>query len=467
MQRTCALVWLVCAAACQPAMVRTVAEPVYVIAAEEPAAASSNQDSTATMADGAVGDLEVAVVRQDESAEAAVAASSTPAWDLEVEPYVSHERVAYYVRRYTTEARDRVALWLQRGRRYEPFIRSTFRSYGIPEDMYYLGLVESGYDPHAYSRAAAVGMWQFMTSTAKGMGLSVDWWVDERRDPVRSTEAAARFLAALRDQFGSLYLAAAAYNGGPGRISRTLDAHADRLSGTGGEDLFFALAETNSLRSETANYVPQLIAAALIGKEPERYGIRLEPAEPFAYDSVLVPAATAVAAVARAAGVELDALRDLNPHLLRGITPPGQDSWVRVPVGSADGAAEALAALPDSLRAGYRTRKLTRATTLATVARETGLTMKQLGWYNPGVKTRLAAGTVLRIPTRQALLAALDVPDPAIERYGPAQRGLHVVRSGETLSHIARRYGTTVNALMRLNGLRNSRIYAGQTIRVR
>ena len=466
MQRTWALVWLVSAAACRPAMVKTVAEPVYVIVAEEPAAASSNQNSSAAAADGTDGDLEVAVARQEESAESAVAASSTPAWDLEVEPYVSHERVAYYVQRYTTEARDRVALWLQRGRRYEPFIRSTFRSYRIPEDMYYLGLVESGYDPHAYSRAAAVGMWQFMTSTAKGMGLRVDWWVDERRDPVRSTEAAARFLAALRDQFGSLYLAAAAYNGGPGRISRTLDAHADRLSGTGGEDLFFALAETNSLRSETANYVPQLIAAALIGKEPERYGIRLEPAEPFAYDSVLVPAATAVAAVARAAGVELDALRDLNPHLLRGITPPGQDSWVRVPVGSA-GAAEALVALPDSLRAGYRTRKLTRATTLATVARETGLTVKQLGWYNPGVKTRLAAGTVLRIPTRQALLAALDVPDPAIERYGPAQRGLHVVRSGETLSHIARRYGTTVNTLMRLNGLRNSRIYAGQTIRVR
>jgi membrane-bound lytic murein transglycosylase D len=446
-------------------MVKTVAEPVYIVAVEE-LAVVAGEDSVDSAARETAAEVSGAGAPQSGEPESA-AAAPTASWDLEVVPYVSHERVAYYVRRYTTEARDRVAQWLQRGLRYEPMIRSTFRSYGIPEDMYYLGLVESGYDPHAYSRAAAVGIWQFMTSTARGMGLRVDWWVDERRDPVRSTQAAARFLGALREQFGSLYLAAAAYNGGPGRISRTLNAHSDRLAGTEGEDLFFALAETNSLRSETANYVPQLIAAALIGKEPERYGIELQPSEPFVYDSLLVPGGTAVAALARAGELELEVLRDLNPHLLRGITPPGAPFWVRVPLGRSEEVKEALAVLPDSLRIGYTVRKLKQATTLAALARQTKLTTKQLGWYNPGLKSRLAAGTEVRIPTRLALRAALDVPDPAIERYGPAQRGLHVVRSGETLSHIARRYGTTVGTLMQLNGLRSSRIYAGQTIRVR
>ncbi len=151
-------------------------------------------------------------------------------------------------------------------------IRAKMREGGLPEDMYYLALVESGFDPNAYSKAAAVGMWQFMTSTARDMGMRVDWWVDERRDPVRSTTAAVRFIKDLKEQFGSLYLAAAAYDGGPGRIARGLSRYADDLEGTTGDDLFFALADKNYLRNETREYVPQLIAAALIAKEPERYG---------------------------------------------------------------------------------------------------------------------------------------------------------------------------------------------------
>ena len=167
-------------------------------------------------------------------------------------------------------------------------IRAKMKAGGLPEDMYYLALVESGFDPHAYSRAAAVGMWQFMTSTARDMGLRVDRWVDERRDPVRSTGAAVRFIRGLREEFGSLYLAAAAYNGGPGRVSRGLARYADDLEGTPGDDAFFVLAEKDYLRNETREYVPQLIAAALIAKEPTRYGMTLHALPPFAYDSVTV-----------------------------------------------------------------------------------------------------------------------------------------------------------------------------------
>src|SRR5215212_1968056 len=133
---------------------------------------------------------------------------------------------------FTGRAKDRIAARLEIGTRYEPMIRARMREGGIPEDMYYLALVESGYDPNAYSKAAAVGMWQFMTSTGRGMGLRIDWWIDERRDPVRSTDAAVRFIKGLNEQFGSMYLAAAAYNGGPGRIARGLTRYADDFAGT-------------------------------------------------------------------------------------------------------------------------------------------------------------------------------------------------------------------------------------------
>ena len=198
------------------------------------------------------------------------ATATAPTWDIEVHDYESTDRVEHYVHLFTGSAKEHIESRLARGTRYESMIRARMREGGIPEDMYYLALVESGFDPNAYSRAAAVGMWQFMTSTARDVGLRVDWWVDERRDPFKSTIAAVRFIKGLRDQFGSLYLAAAAYNGGPGRISRGLSRYADDFEGTTGDDLFFALAEKDYLRNETREYVPQLIAAALIAKEPQR-----------------------------------------------------------------------------------------------------------------------------------------------------------------------------------------------------
>ena len=226
-------------------------------------------------------------------------------WDIDVRSHATRTRVEHYVRIFSTTAKSRIEQRLERGSRYEAMIRSKLRSAGLPEDMYYLALIESGFDPHAYSRAAAVGMWQFMTATAKGSGLRVDWWMDERRDPIRSTDAAMKFLNYLNDQFGSLYLAAAAYNGGPGRIARGLKKYAGDLEGQTRDDAFFALAELADMPKETEDYVPQLIAAALVGKDPGRYGLKVERRPPFEYDSVKVPAATPLSAVATSLGLAI------------------------------------------------------------------------------------------------------------------------------------------------------------------
>lgn len=395
-------------------------------------------------------------------------------WDIDVTSFATHDRVARYVTLFSGAAKDRIQSRLQRGKKYEPMIREKFRAAGIPEDMYYLGLVESGYDPHAYSRAAAVGMWQFMSSTARGVGLRVDWWVDERRDPAKSTDAAARFLNILHNQFGSYYLAAAAYNGGPGRVSRGLARFQDELEESVGDARFFALAEQSYLRAETRNYVPQLIAAALIGKAPSRYGLVVSDSVPlFGYDSVKVPELVSFGAVARASGSTVEEVRDLNPHLLRGATPPKAPAWVRVPSGRSVGFDSAFLEIPDSERVGFTRVKSGKGQTLKTIASTHGIEARQLAWYNPGVSAakKLAPGRELLVPSREVVAGSRDVPDPSIEIYGSSSRGggrvVHTVRRGESLGSIAKRYRVSVASLTRANGLKRTVVYPGQTIIVR
>ena len=392
---------------------------------------------------------------------------------LDVRPYETQERVAFYVRMFSGPAKERIVNRLEQGSRYEPMMRAKLHAAGLPEDLVYLALIESGYNPDAYSKAAAVGMWQLMTGTAQGVGLRVDWWVDERRDPVRSTDAAIRFLRYLNDQFGSLYLAAAAYNGGPGRVARGLERYADDLQGTTGEDRFFALAEKDYLRAETRNYVPQLIAAALIAKEPERYGMKLRTLPPFAFDTVVVPASTPLAAIAHAAGVPLSQVVELNPQVLRGVTPPKTPFTARVPVGAASGFDSSFAALPGSDRSAYTRVLSKKGDTRVALARRAHITAKQLDWYNPKLEVakksgRVAAGQVVLVPSEAVVAAARDVPNPSIEIYGSSRAAVyHTVKSGETLGGIAKRYKTTTQAVMRLNGLRKSIIIPGQRLVVK
>ncbi|MDB4914177.1 MAG: hypothetical protein JWM95_1821 [Gemmatimonadetes bacterium] len=361
-----------------------------------------------------------------------------PMWDLDVRTYESRDRVVHYVSLFSGRAKERITERLDRGSRYEPMIRAKLKAGGIPEDMYYLALIESGFDPDAYSRAAAVGMWQFMTSTARDVGMRVDWWVDERRDPVKSTDAAVRFIRDLRNQFGSLYLAAAAYNGGPGRVSRGMVRYADEVVNATGDDAFFVLAGKDYLKPETRDYVPQLIASALIAKEPARYGMELHPRSVFAYDSVTVPASTPLAAVAKAIGVETSSICELNPHLLRGMTPPHSTTLVRVPPGSALPFDSAFLALPRRDLVATSTIETKKGDTPASIGHAHGISALSVGAFNPKMKRlksgRLAIGQSLLIPTAAVAAAARDVPDPSIEHW-PKKTKSHVAKKTPKKKH--------------------------------
>jgi len=396
-------------------------------------------------------------------------------WDIDVRSYETHDAVAQYMGIFTGRARTYMERSISLGTRFDAMLRRMFREKGLPEDMTYLALIESSYMPHAYSRAAAVGMWQFMAPTARGIGMRVDWWVDERRDPIRATEGAIAFLTDLHDAYGSWYLAAAAYNGGPGRVSRGLTRFSGAMDGSEGEDRFFALAEQSYLPSETKAYVPKLIAAAMIAKEPTRYGLHVDTLPVYVYDSVNVAGGVPLGAVAMAAGVTLEQISDLNPHILRGVTPPDEISEVRIPVGRAESFTAAFSALPEADRAGWRDARIATARSASAIAEEAGVPAKSLRWLNPRLsldsRGRVRAGTTLRIPTELTLAGARDVPDPSIARYGSASGALVSkrvrVRSGESLASVARRAGVSVKSLRAMNGISGSRVRAGQMLVVR
>jgi membrane-bound lytic murein transglycosylase D len=249
-------------------------------------------------------------------------------WDIPVEWNASVER---FVNLFSGSQSDRMALYLKRSGRYEGMIRTKLREQGMPEDLLYLSMIESGFNPNARSRAQAVGLWQFMAGTARDYGLRVDSYVDERRDPEKSTDAALLYLQDLYRQFGSWNLAAAAYNSGDGTVRRAMQATTGSEKGL--EADFWRIRRL--LPSDTREYVPLIYAAALVGKDPQRYGLgSVERWLPVATDTVNVPGGTDLAVVAKAVGASRTDVRALNPHLVKGMTPPGKSYPVQVPDGS-------------------------------------------------------------------------------------------------------------------------------------
>jgi membrane-bound lytic murein transglycosylase D len=404
-------------------------------------------------------------------------------WDIDVATYASHERVQYYLDFFQGPGRERMTVWLTRLPRYESMIRQALQANGVPEDMVYLALIESGYSTSAVSRARATGMWQFMKGTGRMYGLKINSYEDDRRDPVKSTDAAARHLNDLQQRFGSIYLAAAAYNAGAGRVSRGIrrlpasnasmpDTAADGDDDEANNDAeFFRLYDTKYLRRETKDYVPKLIAAALIAKEPTKYGFEPPPdVPPFAYDSLIVASQTGLDVIARLAGATFAEIRELNPQYIRMVTPPGQRAMVRVPVGAGERTAEAYDSLPASQRISYQVHVVRSGETISGIAHRYRMSTSELRDANPKIPRSgmIRVGQRLIIPTSgytpemRAAIAATRSSSRAPSRHAST----YTVRRGDTLSGIAHRHGTSTSALMRLNGLSSSRLRAGQRLRL-
>jgi len=233
---------------------------------------------------------------------------------------------------------------LDRKARYSAMMREELESRSMPRGLLYLALIESGYSNRATSELEAAGVWQMMAPTATALGLRIDGWVDERRDPVRATAAALDYLEQLYGEFGSWYLAAAAYNCGPTRVAQALRS----VPEPHGEEVIWEILP--ALPPETRRFIPRLVAAAHLASDPERFGLQKPGGIPYRYDRVFVPGGTSLVTVSRTLGVTSLALRELNPHLLRGVTPPGVSYPIRVPVGESP---RVVASLPGRNRVRY------------------------------------------------------------------------------------------------------------------
>ncbi|MBU4574135.1 MAG: lytic transglycosylase domain-containing protein, partial [Proteobacteria bacterium] len=244
-------------------------------------------------------------------------------------PIVINSRVEFFIEYFQTKVPKRFRIWLSRSGRYLPMMRAILKEHGLPEDLVYLALIESGFSCQAYSRAHAVGPWQFIRGTGKRYGLAINYWVDERRDPVKATHAAARYLKDLHDEFGSWYLAAAAYNAGEGKVRRALKRY--------NADDFWSISQGRRyyLKSETRQYVPKMIAAAIIAKEPDKYGFTdIQYEQPMVFDVVKVHPGTSLGVAAKLAGIKSKELNDLNPELRRWAIPPTGGMYeLRIPQG--------------------------------------------------------------------------------------------------------------------------------------
>ena len=254
-------------------------------------------------------------------------------------PIVMDPSVQAHIRYFNTAIHSRFEQWLFRLSRYRPLVETIFTEFHLPSDLVYLSLVESGFNPYAYSRAKATGPWQFMKGTAKVYGLRVDNYVDERRDPIKSTVAAARYLRDLYDLFGAWPLAMAAYNAGEGKVMRAL--HKARA------ESFSEISKTRLIRRETKEYVPRFMAATIIARNPDRYGFTQESAEPHQFDEVIVTRPIHFRAIANATGIPYEELRLLNPELRRDATPPDDETYhLKVPVGTKANVEQLLDRIP-------------------------------------------------------------------------------------------------------------------------
>ncbi len=308
-------------------------------------------------------------------------------------PIVINERVEQFIQCFQTTKRDKFVTWLARSGRYIPVMRKLLKEHGLPEDLVYMAFIESGFDPYAYSRSKAVGPWQFIYLTGKRYGLKVNWWVDERRDPEKSTVAAAKYLKDLYETFACWYLAAAGYNAGEYTIAKAMKRYRT-------ED-FWALTKARYLKRETKDYVPLMIAAALVAKDPEKYGFTdVEYQKPLRYEKVKVPELTGLTVVAKACEASLEEIKNLNPELRRGVTPPNENEYeIKIPSGRKELFEVTFQILQAFEKFEFKTHVVKKGETLKGIARLYRVDLDPLLEINHLTKAApVSKGTILSIP---------------------------------------------------------------------
>ena len=388
--------------------------------------------------------------------EAAVAADlASTVHDL---PIDNNERVQSFIELFQGNLRDFMQDSLDRSAKYLPMVQEVFRAESIPLDLAYLAIVESGYKTNALSRASAKGMWQFMPATGKEFGLDQDWFIDERSDPELSTRAAAKYLKSLNRMFdGDWNMAMASYNAGPGRLMRAVKA--SKIND------YWNLTETSKyLPKETRNYVPMIMAAVLIAKNPTAYGFEPGTESALAFDRVTVPDALDLRTVAEWTGTTIEEIRDLNPELRRTTTPVGAHD-LKVPAGMAPVVEGKLASASPSLFAQFSRYKVAKSSEkLATIARRFGVTTVDLAAANNlRTTSKLRSGQQLLIP-RVVTAALASRPVEAVT--ASANATTYRVKAGDTLTGIANRFDTTVDELKKWNSLTTSRLSIGDRLTI-
>lgn len=372
-------------------------------------------------------------------------------------PIVINKQVEAYLNIFQNRQKKAFRRWLERSAKYLPMIHKELREAGLPEDLAYLAMIESGFNQRAYSRSRAVGLWQFMKGTGKDYNLRIDRYVDERRHALKSTKAAVAFLSDLYAKFGDWHLAVAAYNAGGGKIGRGLKRYKT--------DNFWNLAQKRYLKLETKRYVPKLIAAIIIAKDPEKYGFsQINFEDPIQYETLRVGSGLSLDAVALICDSSGKTIKKLNQELKTGKTPLNKRYYdVQIPVGRSDIAAANLPRLNSVVSTGYKTHIIRKGDTLSTICRRYNINKTTLLKINNLRTSTLVAGKHLRIPyshTRYRLLAQGSTGAKASDDLI-----LHTIQNGETISKIADIYNVPADLIVTWNGLKSiHKIRAGQQL---
>jgi hypothetical protein len=305
---------------------------------------------------------------------------------------IGNPRVRYFINQFSKSGRNDLEQALTRSGRYMPMIAKVLQEEKVPEELAYLALIESGFVTNTSSSSGAVGLWQFVPSTARKYGLKIDSWVDERRDPAKSTRAAAAYLRDLHDYFGRWYLAVAAYNAGQGAIDKALQS-------SGAKDFWTLSAKAKLLKEETRNFVPKFVAASLIANDPEKYGfsdVAYESATD--YEEVEVQGSLRLASLAEMAGTDPKTIRELNPELLQGLTPPEESGFrMKLPTGHAAIFARAYQERQETRETLLVTHEVKKGETLFAIARRYGQRVSALMKLNGLLSPRLRVGQRLKV----------------------------------------------------------------------